>query len=345
MKKSVVFFIHIGFWISYFLLLFMMIVAATQGFSSGPNFLYIIKLGIPFVIFPSFIVFYTSYFFLFPKYIQTRKVRLSFFYGILISVSTAFIASLLISLLFGTKFMFKGGYSSFITETALIFLIGFAAGIISIIIKGFIRWYDEIKLKEELNFKNHQIELALVKSQLDPHFLFNTINNIDVLILKSPELASEYLNQLSDILRFMLFEAKTEKIPLSKELEYIKKYIALQKIRTSNDNFISFIVKGETSSQTIPSMLLIPFVENAFKHVNNKKTENAITISLLVEDKKIIFECENKYSKTSKTSQEFNGLGNDLIKKRIELLYPKKNNLVIIDRNNSYKINLVLNND
>lgn len=345
MKKSVVFVIHIGFWISYFLLLFLIIAAATQGFSTGPNFGYIIKLGISFVVFPSISVFYISYFFLFPKYIQTRKIGLSFFYGILISVSSAFITSLLISLIFGTKMMFKGGYRSYIEETVSICLIGFAAGIMSIIIKGFITWYDEIKLKEELNFKNHQIELALVKSQLDPHFLFNTINNIDVLILKSPELASEYLNKLSDLLRFMLFETKTDKIALSKEIEYIKKYIALQKIRTSNDNFVNFTVKGETSAQTISSMLLIPFIENAFKHVNNKKTENAITISLLVEDKKIVFECENKYNERNKSSLASNGLGNDLIKKRIALLYPKKHNLAIVNRNNSYKITLVLYND
>ena len=283
-----------------------------------------------------------SYFFLFPKYIQTGKIGLSFFYGILISLSFAFIASVLISLSFGTKMMFKVGYSSYIAQTVSICFIGFAAGIISIIIKGFITWYDEIKLKEELNFKHHQIELALVKSQLDPHFLFNTINNIDVLILKSPELASEYLNKLSDILRFMLFETKTERIPLSKEIEYIEKYVALQKIRTSNAHFVNFAIKGATSNQTIPSMLLIPFVENAFKHVSNKKTENAISISLSVVDKTIVFECENKYNETFKTSLKSNGLGNELIAKRIELLYPKKHTLAIKKLNNTYKIKLVL---
>ncbi|GEP52662.1 hypothetical protein FNO01nite_33340 [Flavobacterium noncentrifugens] len=241
--------------------------------------------------------------------------------------------------------MFKGGYSSYIEETVSIALIGFAAGIMSIIIKGFITWYDEIKVKEELNFKNHQIELALVKSQLDPHFLFNTINNIDVLILKSPELASEYLNKLSDILRFMLFETKTEKIALSKEIAYIEKYIALQKIRTSNAHFVNFTVNGATSNQKIPSMLIIPFIENAFKHVSNKKTENAIIISLLVEGKTIVFECENKYNENGKPTLESNGLGNELIAKRIELLYPKKHTLAITNQKNTYKVKLVLSND
>lgn len=345
MKKSGIFGIHIGFWISYLLLIFILVAAATQGFTLGPNLGFIIKFGFLFVIFPSVTVFYISYFLLFPKYIQTRKIGLSFIYGILISVGVAFIASFLISLFFGPKLMFRGGYSSYMTETATICLIGFAAGIMSIIIKGFITWYDEIKLKEELNDKNHQIELALAKSQLDPHFLFNTINNIDVLILKSPELASEYLNRLSDILRFMLFETKTEKIALSQEIEYIEKYIALQKIRTTNERFVNFVVKGVTSNKTIPPMLFIPFIENAFKHVANKKQEDAINISIMVEDKGIYFECENKYAESNQSLSAYNGLGNELIKKRIELMYPKKHTLVITNQNNSYKVNLTLSND
>ena len=86
---------------------------------------------------------------------------------------------------------------------------------------------------------------------MDPHFLFNTINNIDVLILKNATKASNYLNKLSDIMRFMLFETKTDKILLSKEIEYIDKYIALQKIRTANSNYVNFRVKGIPNGKTI----------------------------------------------------------------------------------------------
>jgi len=340
MKRSFVIVIHISFWLAYFLLLFFIIVAATQGFSSGPNLGYIIKIGIPFAVLPSFCAFYLFYFFLFPKYIQTRKIGLSFFYGVLISIASALVGAL-ISLLFGTKMIFASGFGPFFSMA----LIGLFAGVMSIIIKGFITWYSEIKFKEELTSKNHQMELALIKSQLDPHFLFNTINNIDILILKDAQLASEYLNKLSDILRFMLFETKTEKIALSKEIEYIEKYIALQKIRTSNDSFVNFTVSGNASSQLISPMLFIPFIENAFKHVSSKKTENAIVVSFLNEENKIPFECENTYNKNTKLPLEYNGLGNELIKKRIELMYPEKHNLIIKSLNNSYKVNLELAND
>lgn len=345
MKKSVVFVIHVGFWIAYLLLLFVIVAAATTGFSSGISTEYIIKVGFSFVLLPSLITFYLFYWYLFPKYIKTKRIGPSLVYGALFSVSAAFVGGLMLSLFLGSGILFKGGVSSFLSEIATMSLVGFVAGVMSIIIKGFITWYDEIKLKEELIVKNHQIELALVKAQLDPHFLFNTINNIDALILKDQQVASEYLNKLSDILRFMLFETKTEQIALSKEIEYIEKYIALQKTRTANDNFVRFTVSGKIEHQMIAPMILIPFVENAFKHTHNKKMDEAITISLIVQDEKIVFACENKYSKNNNSLLENNGLGNDLIRKRIALLYPERHSLVITDQDNCYGVKLTLTND
>jgi sensor histidine kinase YesM len=345
MKKSVVFVVHTGFWMTYFLLLFVIVAAATNGFSSGISPGYIAKVGFSFVVLPSFITFYLFYFYLFPKYIKTKKIWLSLVYSVLFSVSSALIGGLVLSLLFGSNMMFKEGIASFLSEVLSMSLIALVAGIMSIIIKGFITWYDEIKLKEELTVKNHQIELALVKAQLDPHFLFNTINNIDALILKDQQVASEYLNKLSDILRFMLFETKTEKIALSKEVEYIEKYIALQKTRTANDSFVSFTLSGKMENEMISPMILIPFIENAFKHTSNKKTEDAITISLTIERKKIVFECQNKYSENNTSQIEHNGLGNDLIRKRIALLYPEKHSLFITNQNNCYNVKLTLTNE
>lgn len=107
--------------------------------------------------------------------------------------------------------------------------IAFIEGFVGFVIRGFIAWYSDIKVKEALLIKTHQTELALLKSQLDPHFLFNTLNNIDVLILKNPNIASEYLNKLSGIMRFMLYETKEEVIPLSKEIEYIKNILSCKR--------------------------------------------------------------------------------------------------------------------
>lgn len=343
MKKSIIASIHLAFWLSYFLLLTIIMVAATNNFSSGPGIKYIVGIGIPFVVVPSLLSFYLFYSVLFRLYSKEKKLILTAIYALLICVLGAMIGSLLIAIQFGPDRLFGAGIGAFFGMAFTMILIGLATGMVGVIIKGFITWYEELKWKEALQAKNQQMELALVKSQLDPHFLFNTINNIDILILKDATLASEYLNKLSDILRFMLFETKTEQIALSKEIEYIEKYIALQKIRTSNTNFVNFTVQGNLSNKSISPMIFIPFIENAFKHVSNKKTENAITIRIISEEKQLRFECENQFGNT--TSHTSNGLGNDLIEKRLELLYPKKHTLVLTKQDHLYQVNLVIKNE
>ncbi|MBL4706934.1 MAG: histidine kinase, partial [Flavobacteriales bacterium] len=184
--------------------------------------------------------------------------------------------------------------------------------------------------------------MALVKSQLDSHFLFNTINNIDVLIIKNAEEASDYLNKLSDIMRFMLFETKTEEIDLNKEIEYIEKYIELQKIRTSNSNYINYSVAGTPKDRSIAPMIFIPFIENAFKHTTNKKLKNAIDITIMIGQNFVRLECINKIDPNRKLTQESNGLGNELIKKRLNLIYPEQHNLEVSNQNNVYSVFLTI---
>ncbi|HRH48265.1 MAG TPA: sensor histidine kinase [Panacibacter sp.] len=221
-------------------------------------------------------------------------------------------------------------------------LIGIISGAVALVVKGFITWFNEIKLKKALKEKNHEIEMALIKSKLDPHLLFNTINNIDALILKDAVEASNYLNKLSDIMRFMLYETMAEKILLSQEIEYIEKYIALQKIRTANVNYIHFTVSGDIGNKFIAPMIFIPFIENAFKHTTNKKLENAITVNILVTDKKIKMVCENKFDSKLKAQPMNGGLGNELIQKRLQLIYADKHHLEINKNNELYSVHLTI---
>jgi two-component system, LytTR family, sensor kinase len=182
----------------------------------------------------------------------------------------------------------------------------------------------------------------LVKSQLNPHFLFNTIHNIDVLIEKDASKASSYLNKLSDIMRFMLYETKPSKIPLIKEWAYLEKYIELQKIRISNSKSVQYSWQGEVENVMIAPMLLIPFVENAFKHAEGVKSDDAIVIGLKVEKNCIYFDCKNRFLSKNKENEEYGGLGNDLINKRLQLLYGKKHELKISENENFYQVNLTL---
>jgi two-component system, LytTR family, sensor kinase len=206
--------------------------------------------------------------------------------------------------------------------------------------RTFIEWIKDRKIKAELEKDKIASQLELLKSKLNPHFLFNTLNNIDVLIQEEPNKASEYLRKLSEILRFMLYESNVDKISLTKEIEYIKKYIDLQKIRTANMDYVKFEITGDPDSKIVAPMIFIHFIENAFKFASNKKIENAVNIKFEISDNILSFYCNNHKNISDDLNSEKNGLGIYLIRQKLELIYKKNYNLHIKDEDNWYKVNL-----
>ena len=354
MKKSFVVLLHIGFWACYLLsILIILTVAYRNSATISDRELRIVnalKNLFFFAFFPSFISFNLFYFYLFPNYVQQKKFLHSIVYGILITVGAAVIGYLLhryfiesgriIDMDSGGR---QGRSTAVIVLTAMT-LIGVICGIVALVIRGFITWFNEIKMKQMLKEKNHEMEMALIKSQLDPHLLFNTINNIDALILKDAVKASDYLNRLSDIMRFVLYETKTDKILLSQEIEYIEKYIALQKIRTANETYVHFTVTGNIDNKLIAPMVFIPFIENAFKHTNNKKLENAITVNIIISDETTQLICENRFDSMS-VKLPVGGLGNELVQKRLDLIYAGRHTLEVNRNDELYSVNLIIPND
>lgn len=350
MKKSFVVLIHVGFWACYFLMVF---IALGLYYRSNHSVILVVnafKSILLFAFIPSCLSYFLYYFFLFPRYLQHKKIFLSIINGLIISVASAVTGYILIRYFIESGLIIdmdeggKNGRSTAPTVIIVMTLIGIICGIVAWVIKGFITWFNEIKLKDALKEKTYQMEMALIKSQLDPHLLFNTINNIDALILKDAAAASDYLNKLSDIMRFMLYETKPSHILLSKEIEYIEKYIALQKIRTTNKEYVRFTVSGNVGSKHIAPMIFIPFIENAFKHTNNKKLAYAISIDICVKAQKIVFTCENKFDAYPSARQPDSGLGNELIQKRLHLIYPQKHSLVVNKTDDLYSVNLSINN-
>lgn len=344
MKRSAIILLHGAYWMAYLALWLIVFAALSQSELLAAEELRFYAgaiLGIAIV--PAIVTFYIFYFYLFPTYLQQRRISQSIIAGLLVSLGSFFIAALTL------RFSANMGWSCYgqsnYVAILIVSFISLVNGVIAFIIRGFITWFQEIKLKEELQQKNHEMEMALVKSQLDPHFLFNTLNNIDILILKDPAEASAYLNKLSDIMRFMLFETKTSEIPLEQELQYIDKYIALQRIRTSNDFYVNYNLSGSAKNLKIAPMVFIPFIENAFKHTNNKKLKNAIQINIDIKKEAITFTCENKIDPKRKSEIYSNGLGNGLIEKRLQLIYPDKHQLKVIKHKNSYSVSLILNNE
>jgi two-component system LytT family sensor kinase len=322
--------------------------SSLYGSSQGSRIMNAFKNIFFFVLVPSFITYFLYYYLLFPKYLQQKKYLLSLVYGILISAGASVIGYILLRYFIESGRMGdmdhggKNGRSTAVSVIFIMIIISAISGIVALVIKGFVTWVNEIKLKEMLAEKTHAMEMALVKSQLDPHLLFNTINNIDALILKDQVAASEYLNRLSDIMRFILYETKADRILLSREIEYIDKYIELQKIRTANENYVRFTVTGHTGSKLIAPMVFIPFIENAFKHANNKKLEHAVTVNIFIKEETIQLLCENRFDTQSKVKQTDSGLGNELIEKRLQLIYAGKHTIAVRKTNELYTVNLVI---
>jgi LytS/YehU family sensor histidine kinase len=159
-----------------------------------------------------------------------------------------------------------------------------------------------------------------------------------MLITKNSEQASAYLHKLSDMMRFMLYETHEQRMPLSKELEYIDKYISLQKIRYSNPNFVEF--NSQTSyNHLLPPMLFIPFIENAFKFAKPMKDKPGIHIAIAEQAEELLFTCTNTID-PEKVKSTSNGLGNKLMKRRLELLFPGKHLLTTSHTPISYEVSL-----
>jgi hypothetical protein len=344
MKKSLIAILHIGYWFVYLLLAMMMMyaVSSSDEISETVGEEVIASAFFFMVLLPAVVTFYTFYLVLFPRYFGRKQFGLAFLLGAGVSLGTPLIGFVFMGYVLYPECVKEMDVSGFLFFVSMVSFFNLLGGVVAFVLKGFSTWFDEVRLKEALQEKNHAMELALVKSQLDPHFLFNTINNIDVLILKDAEEASDYLNRLSDIMRFMLYETKTNVIALSKEVDYIEKYIALQKIRTANETYVDFQLIGSPAGRVIAPMVFIPFIENAFKHTTNKKVERAIRIELEVMPEAIRMSCVNRQGPSRTSPAAEGGLGNELIRKRLELLYPGKHQLEVRREDNEYHVNLLI---
>ncbi|PZR28071.1 MAG: histidine kinase [Citrobacter freundii] len=194
------------------------------------------------------------------------------------------------------------------------------------------------KKQAELLQQNKEAELLFLRSQVNPHFLFNTLNNIYSLVYEQSPKAPDAMLQLSELMRYILYEKK-ELVSVSREWSYIENFITLQKLRFDHDLEVNISVKGNTDQQWIPPYLLIPFIENAFKHGDFRN--DALNIGLNVSDRAMEFETSNRISTRNK--DESGGIGMDNVKRRLELLYPDKHDLRFKTENGYYSAHLVIN--
>lgn len=185
-----------------------------------------------------------------------------------------------------------------------------------------------------------EAELNFLKSQINPHFLFNSLNSVYFLIDKNNTEARESLHKFSDMLRYQLYEMKGNKIPVEREINYLQDYVDLQKLRKDDAFSVSFNCSPTVAGFSIEPLLLVPFVENAFKHVScHAEKENFIRFNLDRQNGQMIFSAENSKDK-ERTNDTYSGIGLNNVKRRLELLYPGQHELTIKDEENVYTVNL-----
>jgi two-component system, LytTR family, sensor kinase len=210
----------------------------------------------------------------------------------------------------------------------------------AVVLRLSVDWFNRYNIQKELEKINSITELALLRSQINPHFLFNTLNNINSFSTHDPVKTSFAIIKLSDIMRYMLYEAVNEKVELIKEVEHIANIIELQKLRFKEKDFVSFSIDGSINNIQIAPMLFLPFIENAFKHGSTNQAK-AIKINLEVSPNKIHFTCENKIKELNETEiNQPGGIGIKNIKRRLHLLYPELHELHIFEENNNYLVDL-----
>lgn len=185
-----------------------------------------------------------------------------------------------------------------------------------------------------------QTELSLLKSQIHPHFFFNTLNNLYALALKKSDLAPEMLLKLSELMSYSLYEAEGAYISLEKEIKHIQNYIELESLRFGNKMNVDFNVKGAPDEKRVPPLVFLPFIENCFKHATAKGLEKTITITLTVEDHSITLFTRNPYSKGNKSSAQKGGLGLKNAQRRLQLLYDTTYKLETTNTGDFFEVNL-----
>ncbi|OJJ14029.1 hypothetical protein BKI52_44390 [marine bacterium AO1-C] len=193
-----------------------------------------------------------------------------------------------------------------------------------------------------LKSENLETELKFLKSQINPHFLFNALNNIYTLAYIKATEAPDMILKLSDMLRYILYDCTTEEVPIAKEINYLKNYIELQQLK-ADDIDIQVTIDEFAPQVKIAPMLLIPFIENSFKHSKIEDTQEGwIRIALLHQDQQICFKVSNSKPPQNFTKDKVGGIGLQNVKRRLELLYPHRYNLEIVEEADSFKATLLL---
>lgn len=211
--------------------------------------------------------------------------------------------------------------------------------LLTVALKFSMDWYEQKKLLQEIQVEKLQAEVNYLRSQVNPHFLFNALNNLYALTLKKSDEAPDVVLKLAGLMEYMLYESDETSVPLEKEINYLNNYLELEKIRQGNNADIRLTVKGDIERCWIPPFLILPLVENAFKHGVSRAVHNAYLYIFINVTDTLEIRIENNKGNTQQPEQS-GGIGLLNLRKRLELLFPDKHSLTITDGPDRYQVDL-----
>ncbi len=285
---------------------------------------------------------YVNLIYLIPNYLA----RHAFVYFGLVLAACA-VATPIEVLVFYLKFYGQPSFQANLVGSQLwVFLGNLFVVIIATVLRVIMDWWRYQNEKQTLLTQTMQSELRFLKSQINPHFLFNTLNNLYALTLKKSDKAPEIVLKLSEIMRYMLYECNERRVLLSKEIQYIHNYLDLERLRQPKEADIRFITSGNISDQMVAPLLFVPFLENSFKHGLNHHVQGGgfVRLNLNVSGEDLEFSIEN--SKAERLPRQEHprsgGIGLANVRQRLELLYPENHTLTTLDEPHRYAVILHL---
>ncbi|MGD9993385.1 MAG: sensor histidine kinase [Salinivirgaceae bacterium] len=339
--------IHVSAWMILFLLPFAIFDVRLKSSFSLFNLLFVGK---------ALVVFYLNYYLLVPRFLLQKKVFTYIIWVALIVSALAFIDS-------RQNEIRRKPYETTINTTIpehpatapkagqpvnpprmlgnvpfILMIIG-----VSTSLKLSQAWFQNEQTQQDIKKEHLATELAFLKSQINPHFLFNSLNSIYSLAFKKSDLAPEAILRLSKIMRYVLDESPSTCVPLEKELDHLQDYVELQKLRLTEKTKLSFVVDNQASNQTIEPMLLVPFIENAFKHGADTTVQSVITIKINISANQLVFQSTNTIAQRNPNqTEQDSGIGLKNVARRLQMLYPGHHKLEVVEEKNLYAVTLFL---
>jgi len=327
---------HIPFWVLYALFW-------SFTFSPGISFLQAFLNSLIILLFHVLVSYLNNYYLM--NWFLLKRQYISYLLSLMLSISAVYFPIALV------YYLIISGDSTASQQvwSVRFFMINSFSVILTIAITASLKllkdYYQNERRNRELVQINSNTELKFLKGQINPHFLFNSLNNLYGLTLKKSDLAPDFVLKLSGLLRYVLYDTAEGKVSLDKEVEYLQNYIDLERIRLGDRGTITLTTKGDFSQKQIEPMMLIPFLENSIKHGVNSLAKDAwIKINVQLNENDFDFQVENNKPavKNLSLTNQPGGIGIENTKKRLSILYPNSHELSVVEKETTYFVQLKL---